>query len=114
MPKACYIRCYTILNRLLQAFTLNSRESGSMTNTQNNITNIWRASGFHDSIIGKKNKPLSLIQHFCHCVKWTYQRAAKGYCDSDVWEMFSYLQTLLPNMLQEFRDTHTGAPFSPW
>lgn len=35
---------------------------------------------------------------------------ARGYCDCDVWEMFSFLQTLIPDMLQTLKDTRTGSP----
>lgn len=47
--------------------------------------------------------------------KWWYAghyhtSRVRGYCDCDVWEMFSFLQTLIPDMLQTLKDTRTGSP----
>ena len=60
--------------------------------------------------LGKKSKILAKIKHFFKCVKWSKQRITRGYCDCDVWGMFSFLQTLIPDMLQTLRDTRTGSP----
>ena len=60
--------------------------------------------------LGKKSKILAKIKHFFKCVKWSKQRITRGYCDCDVWEMFSFLQTLIPDMLQTLKDTRTGSP----
>lgn len=43
-------------------------------------------------------------------MQWSKQRITRGYCDCDVWEMFSFLQTLIPDMLQTLKDTRMGSP----
>ena len=72
--------------------------------------NIWNKYDFVMSGLGKKSKILAKIKHFFKCVKWSKQRITRGYCDCDVWEMFSFLQTLIPDMLQTLKDTRTGSP----
>lgn len=72
--------------------------------------NIWNKYDFAMSGLGKKSKILAKIKHFFKCVKWSKQRITRGYCDRDVWEMFSFLQTLIPDMLQTLKDTRTGSP----
>lgn len=66
--------------------------------------NIWNKYDFAMSGLGKKSKILAKIKHFFKCVKWSKQRITRGYCDCDVWEMFSFLQTLIPDMLQTLKD----------
>ena len=66
--------------------------------------NIWNKYDFAMSGLGKKRKILAKIKHFFKCVKWSKQRITRGYCDCDVWEMFSFLQTLIPDMLQTLKD----------
>ena len=66
--------------------------------------NIWNKYDFAMSGLGKKSKILPQIKHFFKCVKWSKQRITRGYCDCDVWEMFSFLQTLIPDMLQTLKD----------
>ena len=65
--------------------------------------NIWNKYDFAMSGLGKKSKILVKIKHFFKCVKWSKQRITRGYCDCDVWEMFSFLQTLIPDMLQTLK-----------
>ena len=75
-----------------------------------NPINIWNKYDFAMSGLGNKSKILAKIKHFFKCVKWSKQRITRGYCDCDVWEMFSFLQTLIPDMLQTLKDTRTGSP----
>ena len=65
--------------------------------------NIWNKYDFALSGLGKKSKILAKIKHFFKCVKWSKQRITRGYCDCDVWEMFSFLQTLISDMLQTLK-----------
>lgn len=60
--------------------------------------------------IGEKNKLLAKIKHFRRCLKWSKQRIARGYADCDIWSMYSYLQRIIPDMLQTFKDTRMGSP----
>ncbi|MBE5951549.1 MAG: hypothetical protein E7260_08145 [Lachnospiraceae bacterium] len=72
--------------------------------------NIWNKYDFVMSGLGKKNKLLAKLKHFRKCLKWSKQRITRGYCDYDVWEMFSFLQTIIPDMLQTLKDTRMGSP----
>lgn len=46
--------------------------------------------------------------------KWNYklstQRLARGFSQYDAWNMYSYLQHLIPNMLQYLKDHGVGSP----
>lgn len=75
-----------------------------------NPMNIWNKYDFAMSGLGKKNKLLAKIKHIRKCIKWSKQRIVRGYCDYDVWEMFSFLQTIIPDMLQTLKDTRMGSP----
>lgn len=79
------------------------------SNAETEITTSYKYD-FAMSGLGKKSKILAKIKHFFKCVKWSKQRITRGYCDCDVWEMFSFLQTLIPDMLQTLKDTRTGSP----
>ena len=72
--------------------------------------NIWNKYDFVMSGMGKQNKLLAKLKHFRKCLKWSKQRITRGYCDYDVWEMFSFLQTIIPDMLQTLKDTRMGSP----
>jgi hypothetical protein len=75
-----------------------------------NNMNIWNSYDFAMSGLGEKSRLLAKIKHFCKCIKWSKQRITRGYADCDVWEMFSFLQTLIPDMLQNLKDTRYGSP----
>ena len=63
--------------------------------------------------------PYSRIYYLTHPWKWFaqlwknlkcgWQRATKGYCDYDVWNMDSWLLELLPPMLRELANDPVGA-----
>lgn len=64
---------------------------------------IWSKPSYSKSIIEN-------IKHMKRCIKWSNQRVRRGYCDSDVWDMFGFLQKLIPDMLQTLKDTRHGSP----
>ena len=72
--------------------------------------NIWNKEDFRMCGLGKKCKLVAIIKHTWKCLKWSRQRILRGYADCDKWEMFDYLQHLIPDMLQDFRDNRTGSP----
>lgn len=72
--------------------------------------NIWAKERFLQCCYGKKFKIIAIIKHIWKCLRWSKQRATRGYADCDRWNMFEFLQTLLPDMLQDFRENHGGAP----
>ncbi len=74
------------------------------------VRNVWRRSEFSDCGYRYKIKLPFIIKHFFVCIKWSHQRITRGYCDKDIWDMFSYLQSLLPDMLQQLKDTRNGSP----
>lgn len=44
------------------------------------------------------------------CIRWSYQRVTRGYADCDKWDMYTFLQILIPEMLQDMRDNRHGSP----
>ena len=72
--------------------------------------NIWCGYGFVMCGLGKKSKLLAKIKHFFKCFKWSKQRVVRGFADSDVWNMYSYMQELMPAMLQYLKDNRMGSP----
>ena len=59
----------------------------------------WRPSTF-----------FSNIRHFFRTLKWGWQRATKGYCDSDLFDFDSFHTDLLIHALDEFAADLNGAP----
>lgn len=72
--------------------------------------NIWGKEGFQMCGLGEKCKLIAKIKHMRKCIRWSYQRITRGYADCDWWDMYSYLQRLLPDMLQDMRDHRNGSP----
>ena len=72
--------------------------------------NIWDSEGFQMCGLGEKNKTIAKIKYFRKCVRWSWQRIIRGYADCDKWNMYRYLQNLIPDMLQDIRDNRHGAP----
>jgi len=60
--------------------------------------------------LGEKSRIIAMIKHFGRCLKWSRQRVVRGYADCDVWNMFSYLQELMPDMLRHLKDNRHGSP----
>lgn len=77
---------------------------------EKNPMNIWNRYDFIMSAFDKKSKLLAKLKHFRSCIRWSKQRITRGYSDYDVWEMFSFLQTIIPDMLQTLKDTRMGSP----
>jgi hypothetical protein len=72
--------------------------------------NIWNSYDFAMCGLGNKCKLIALFKHTMRCIKWSKQRIVRGYSDSDVWEMFTYLQTIIPDMLQNLKENRHGSP----
>lgn len=72
--------------------------------------NIWNSYGFAMCGLGEKCRMIGWVKHFRRCMKWSYQRIVRGYSDCDVWNMFNYLQSLMPDMLQHLKDNRMGSP----
>lgn len=50
------------------------------------------------------------IKDFFFNLKMRHQRAKKGYCDLDVWNVNMFIEEKLLNVLKEFRQTHMSHP----
>ncbi|MCM1257958.1 MAG: hypothetical protein NC307_08915 [Roseburia sp.] len=72
--------------------------------------NIWNSYDFNMCGQGEKCKLWAKIKHIKRCLRWSRQRIVRGYSDSDIWDMYGYLQTLLPDMLQNLKDNRHGSP----
>lgn len=68
---------------------------------------IWSKPSYSKSI--SEN-----IKHMKRCIKWSNQRVRRGYCDSDVWDMFGFLQKLIPDMLQTFERYNAAVSRISW
>lgn len=77
---------------------------------EGHTNNIWNAYGFVMCGLGEKSRFLALIKHIRKCIKWSKQRIVRGYADSDVWNMYRYLQVLLPDMLEYLKINRFGSP----
>lgn len=74
------------------------------------LLNLWDRREFQMAGLGKKCKPLAWLTCLCRNIKFTWQRATRGYADCDVHEMGFWLQALLPVMLEDYRDNRHGSP----
>ena len=74
------------------------------------LLNVWRGNGFAMCGLGEKLKSLAKIKHAMRCMKWSKQRATRGFADCDVWNMYGYLEELMPAMLQYLKDNRMGSP----
>ena len=72
--------------------------------------NIWNKEGFLMCGLGEKFMFTGKIKHIKKCICWSYQRATRGYSDYDKWHMYSFLQNLIPEMLQDMRNNRHGSP----
>ena len=72
--------------------------------------NIWNKEGFLMCGLGEKFMFIGKIKHIKKCIRWSCQRVIRGYSDYDKWNMYSFLQNLIPEMLQDLRDNRHGSP----
>lgn len=77
---------------------------------------IQYAQGFQDSmdrIFHWKYGPLRAWKWFIRIpreIKWLYQRMTRGWADSDVWSLDSYLAPLIRDALKELQKDKHGIP----
>lgn len=50
------------------------------------------------------------IKMFFRCIKWSYQRITRGYCDADLWDYFTYHSELIIQSLTTFANNHISYP----
>ncbi len=72
--------------------------------------NIWNREEFAMCGLGERSRLWGKIKHIKKCIYWSKQRIVRGYADIDKWNMSHFLQTLIPDMLQDLRDNRWGSP----
>lgn len=78
--------------------------------SETNRNNIWNHKDFKHAGVGEKIHIVGTIKHFFRCMRWSMQRIIRGYAECDVWSMYSFLQKLIPDMLQTLKNTRHGSP----
>ena len=58
----------------------------------------------------KERNIFKAIKRFFRKLKWAYQRATKGYCEFDVWDMSMWFIDVVPNMLEDLANNGHGYP----
>lgn len=77
-----------------------------------NKTNKRSYSCFEERDCGFVN-PLRHIKRWCRNIKHACQRIRYGYCDRDVWSIDWWFLSVVPNMLEDLKDTTHGYPSEP-
>ena len=77
---------------------------------EGHTNNIWNRHDFVMCGLGEKSRTLAIVKHVRKCIKWSKQRIVRGYADSDIWNMYGYLQVLLPDMLEYLKNHRCGSP----
>ena len=57
-----------------------------------------------------KGRPFETLKLFFRGVKWSWQRARKGYCTSDLFGVSAWFLEIVPNMLEEIRKNADAFP----
>ncbi len=80
--------------------------------TEADLTNnVWNKYLFVSEVMGKRFiHPWKLVKYIKRSLKWSWQRITRGFSDGDIWWMETYLQMLLPDMLQYLKDHRMGSP----
>lgn len=70
------------------------------------MDNVWDKSDFLD----ERKQPWKIPGVILRNLKYSWQRVTKGYCDRDLWSIDYWFMNLMPDMLQQFKDTKHGSP----
>ena len=66
-----------------------------------------------NSCIEKKlvsENPKEKLERWGRSIKYIYQRARYGYCDSDVWSIDYWFLSIIPGMLEQLKEETNGYP----
>lgn len=70
-----------------------------------------------NSCIVKKYKrhenPIDVADRWRRSIKYIYQRAKYGYCDSDTWSIDYWFLSVVPGMLEELMENTSSYPCAP-
>lgn len=70
------------------------------------MKNVWEWKDFRWYL----KEPWKWPKLVCHNIKYSWQRMTKGYCDKDLWSIDYWFMKIIPDMLQQFKDTRNGSP----
>ena len=75
-----------------------------------NLVNLnqLQMSVFYDGY--RERNPIEWVKRFIRHWKWAWQRATRGYCDSDVWNIYAWFLSVMPAMLDQMADEAHGCP----
>ena len=67
--------------------------------------NVWDKSDFWY----ERKRPWNIPRLVLRNIKYSWQRITRGYCDKDLWSIDYWFMNLIPDMLQQFKDTRHGS-----
>ena len=70
------------------------------------MDNVWNKTDFWH----ERRSPWKIPGLVLRNIKYSFQRITKGYCDKDLWNIDYWFMNLMPDMLQQFKDTKHGSP----
>ena len=62
---------------------------------------------------GREYNPIKHIKRYGRNIKHAFQRIKYGYCERDVWSIDWWFLNVVPNMLEDLKETTQGYPVSP-
>lgn len=69
------------------------------------MDNVWNKTDFWH----ERRSPWKIPGLVLRNIKYSFQRITKGYCDKDLWNIDYWFMNLMPDMLQQFKDTKHGS-----
>ena len=70
------------------------------------MNNVWE----WDEIKRYIKQPWKIPGVIFDNVRYSWQRITKGYCDKDLWSIDYWFMSIVPDMLQQFKNTKHGSP----
>jgi len=70
------------------------------------MNNVWDKTDFWY----ERKRPWKLPELIFRNIKYSWQRITKGYCNKDLWNIDYWFMSLMPDMLQQFKNTRHGSP----
>ncbi|WP_022765277.1 hypothetical protein [Butyrivibrio sp. XPD2006] len=61
----------------------------------------------------RHEKPIDVIDRWIRSIKYIYQRAKYGYCDSDTWSIDYWFLSVVPEMLERLMENTSSYPCTP-
>lgn len=89
---------------------MNKKDKHKKIKTKKYRNNIWNKREFRNYTYGEKNKIAAALKYIWRNLKYSRQRITRGFCDKDIWEMYYFLQKLIPNMLENLKENRVGSP----